>query len=528
MSITFKRHYRFIVLLIIILISLLAIGSTRIISYNFGSNDYIEVKGKNYNNDIALFDTTVIHKIEVGLSAKDYDLMVETYQEASEKDYFRTYVTIDGVTIPDVGIRLKGNLTLRQTLGGNGNGQEMGGPGGNGGAGMPGGSHVFDVETMDLDNLRLPPFIELPENWDTQSDDEKRIFLKEAFVAMDKGGGMPGGSMAGGNMEGDGGNPPYLIKFDEFISGQTYESVSELAVRIGSDDSLLGEPVAYALHGAMGQVVPRTSFAVVDIGDNETSLYVLAEHLDGKYIKRNFPDEDGILYKAGNFVGFEYLGEDPTLYAEKYEQKTNKGDDDMSQLIAFLKFASESSDAEFEAKLGDWIDIDSMVRMMVLDNLLQNNDSFVGMGSNYFLFYSKTNAQFTILSWDQNLALGGMGKMGGGMKDRNNNAEVTDEDGQDDVMQEWMKEGGFDGKQGGGGGSSKNMLKDRFMANEKFKAIYDSEYARIRQEIFEDGLGIKTVEQLSKPFIEFNAAKNIIKQDDYLKQVEEKKNFFDN
>lgn len=457
--------------------------------------------------------------------------MVRTYQEIGEKEYYRTYITIDGVTIPDVGIRLKGNLTLKQTLGGSGNGQlPEGRKGGSGAGGFPG---MPDAETVDLNNLNLPPFIELPENWETLTEEEKREELKNLLENME----MPGltGGKGFGKRGADGedgeeenGNPPYLVKFDEFTPGQTYQGLAELAIRLGSDKSLLGEPTAFTLHKEMGQIAPETAYAIVDIAENEHSLYVIAEHLDNRYIEKYFPDEDGILYKAGNFVALEYKGEDPSLYTESFEQKTNKGDDDMAQLIAFFKFISESSDEEFEKEIGDWIDIDSMVQMMVLDNLLQNNDSFVGMGSNYYLFYSKTKEIFTLLTWDQNLALGGMGNMMGRGKE---GEEITEsEKGQQDAMNKWLEDGGMgeDGKPGRDGpGNGKNLLKERFMANENLKALYDAQYKQIKEKIFTKGLGLQVIERFSIPFLEYNEENNIVDQEEYEKQLKKMKEFFE-
>ena len=555
MNIIFRRNYWILVIAGVILTALSLIGLTRIISYNFEGGSTAKIEGKNYDNEIYIFDTEQVHKIEIGLSRDDYEMMISTYQKTGEKDYFRTYVTIDGVTIPDTGVRLKGNLTLRQTLGGEGMRPEDGedravGPGG----GMMQNFKDIDFDTVDLDEFELPAFMKYPEDWDKRTEEEKRESLKALFENIqmpgrDRGNfnadGVGAGAMAmpedtknvpigGGPGGASGDNPPYLIKFDEFVEGQTYEGFAEIAVRLGSDESLLGEPVAFALHETMGQIVPETSYAVVDVADNEESLYVIAEHLDEKYIEKHFPDEDGILYKAGNFVGFEYKGDDPTLYAESYEQKTNKGDDDMFQLIQFLKFVSESSDEEFENQLNDWLDIDSMVRMIILDDLLQNQDCFGGMGSNYYLFYSKTTGIFTILSWDQNLAMGGMGAMGGGMMGGKENpegvAQPESAEARQNIMDEWMKEGGF-GAQGGGGGmkmgNSSNVLKTRFMANEKFKALYDQEYERIKAAIFRDGLGSQIVEQLSAPFIEYNQNNKIIDMDKYMEQVTSKKSFFD-
>jgi len=553
MNIVFRRNYWILAFAGVVCVALLLIGSTRIISYNFEGGSVAKIEGKDYNNETYLFDTQEVHEVEIGLSKEDYETMVTTYQETSEKDYFRTYVTIDGVTIPDVGIRLKGNLTLMQTLGGSGNGAGgPGGPGGGGGAaggvavdgarerpqgGMQGGMMQnfgeIDFDTVDLEEFELPSFMEYPEDWAERTEEEKRESLKALFenIQMPGNGGKEGMPMGGlGGASGD--NPPYLIKFDEFIDGQTYEGFTEIAIRLGSDESLLGEPVAFALHEAMGQIVPETAYAVVAVADNEDSLYVIAEQPDSKYVEKHFPDEDGVLYKAGNFVGFEYKGDDPTLYSEIYEQKTDKGDGDFSPLIKFLKFVSEASDEEFEDQLSDWLDIDSMVRMMILDDLLQNQDSFNGMGSNYYLFYSKTTGIFTILSWDQNLAMGGMGGMMGGKNDLEEAGQADGVGGaRQNVMNEWLKEGGFGAQEGDGEGrgmgNSSNVLKTRFMANEKFKSFYDQEYERIKNIIFNEGLGAQIVEQFSAPFIEYNKTNGIVDTDKYMEQVESKKGFFD-
>ncbi|MFA6017862.1 MAG: CotH kinase family protein [Patescibacteria group bacterium] len=541
MSLVWKRNYWIILALVASIGIALVCGSLRIIAYHFGESGFIEAEKSGYENSVALFDASVVHDVSIGLTAEEYDSMVTTYQETGEKDYYRTSVTIDGVTIDDVGVRLKGNLTLRQTLGGSGS--EQGG--GMGAApigdipadvmqGGPQGRMGFNIDMIDLENLQLPPFITLPEDWDTLSDEEKRSTLQTLFASMHPGGAQGGqenvGQLAGGGMvSSTGGNPPFLIKFDEFVDGQSYEGVTELAVRIGSDVSLLSEPVAFAIHDAAGQIVPESSYGVVTMADNEPSLYVLTENLDESYIEKYFGSSDGVLYKAGNFVGFSYLGDDPTLYANSYEQVTNVGDDDLAPLIEFLKFLDESSDEVFAQDLDSWIDVDSLIRMMALDTLLQNQDSFSGMGSNYYLYYNKETKQFTMLSWDQNLALGGLG---GG-----NRMQTNTQDDLGNVVNEWMNEGGFNGadanagvvkeNRGGGMSGKTNTLKERLFANEKFKAQYDAEYTRLSSLIFGDnGIGESMAQSFIDTFLDYNTEHSIMDSATYTSAAQKILSFF--
>jgi spore coat protein CotH len=427
MNIIFRRNYKLIILFIVLFVALLMIGSTRLIAYNFGEGEEVkEAISYNYENAVDVFDDTVVHEITIEMDEDDYDKMIETYEEVSEKDYFHADITIDGVLIEDVGIRLKGSL--------------------------------------------IDQFI--------------RAFNQEDV--------------------GVGDNPPFLIRFDEFIEGQTYQGLTEIALRTSSDDSLLNEQVAFYIHEQMGEIVPETSYGYVEVTTQDPAMYVICEYLDDSYLESNFGDIDGILYKAVDFAGFEYVGDDPAMYIDVFEQETNKNDDDLYYLIEFLKFVAESGDGEFEEKLGDWIDLDSFITMMVLDNLLDNMDSFVGMGTNYYLLYNKDAEQFTMLSWDQNHSLGVM---------ENKIMEKIEDD---NLSFEGVPP--FNRKN--------NLLKERFFENEYFSSLYDLEYERLRQLIFDQGMATEKINQSVETFTQYNLENNIMNQLEYDIAVESIINFF--
>jgi spore coat protein CotH len=60
-----------------------------------------------------LFDSSIIHEITVSFAREDYDAMIETYKNSGEKDWIEATVTIDGVTYRSVGMRLKGNSSIK-------------------------------------------------------------------------------------------------------------------------------------------------------------------------------------------------------------------------------------------------------------------------------------------------------------------------------------------------------------------------------------------------------------------------------
>ncbi|MBN1495077.1 CotH kinase family protein [Candidatus Peregrinibacteria bacterium] len=530
MNLTFRRHYGLIMVLILLGAVLISAGSMRIISYNFGDHYNAEITNAvDFTNEIDLFDDSMVHEINFTMADGDYEKMLATYESSNEKDWYKTDIIIDGVEVENVGIRLKGNLTLRQSTGTN--------MGGGVGRERPNGN-------MQLPEGFAPPEgMVIPEN--VQTDTSITELTAEEIAAAQQEMRNP----FSGRAEQVERTPPFLVKFDKFVEGQTYQGYGEIAIRIGGDNALLNEQIAFYVHETLGQIVPQTAYAYVTSKDQEPSLYVIAENIDEKYIAMHFPETSGILYKAGNFTGFEYVGEDPTLYNEKFEQKSGINDDDLSQLIRLLKFVTESTDEEFEAQLANWIDLESLTRMMALDNLLSNNDSFVGMGSNYFLYYNKDTEQFTILSWDMNLAMGGMGGggMGGGMRQGNmpegfvfpkgvelpegfvppaemqaNMIAQTDTDTaiqttrQRPVMPEGMQGPGGQGGNGGGmNRNNTNVLKERFFANETFSKMYEEEYARLKNIVYGEDLALKKVEQLAEVFTTFNADHNVVEQSTY-------------
>jgi spore coat protein CotH len=60
-----------------------------------------------------LFDSSFVHTIEVEFDEADYDAIIAAYVQSGDKEWMSATVTIDGVVFENVGLRLKGNSSLR-------------------------------------------------------------------------------------------------------------------------------------------------------------------------------------------------------------------------------------------------------------------------------------------------------------------------------------------------------------------------------------------------------------------------------
>ena len=62
----------------------------------------------------AVWDSSVIHEISIEVDDEEYAGLISTYRETGEKVWIEASVTLDGSTYEHVGIKLKGNSSLRR------------------------------------------------------------------------------------------------------------------------------------------------------------------------------------------------------------------------------------------------------------------------------------------------------------------------------------------------------------------------------------------------------------------------------
>ncbi|MEQ7737175.1 hypothetical protein, partial [Escherichia coli] len=74
--------------------------------------------------DTTLFADGASHTVSVTWNDDDYAAMIAAYEADGSKEWIAADITIDGTTVSNIGVRLKGNSTLRSLSGDGG----MGGP----------------------------------------------------------------------------------------------------------------------------------------------------------------------------------------------------------------------------------------------------------------------------------------------------------------------------------------------------------------------------------------------------------------
>ncbi|MFI2104412.1 CotH kinase family protein [Isoptericola sp. NPDC019693] len=395
------------------------------------------------------FDTSTVHTVAVEYDEDDYQEMLDTFADTGDKDWISATVTIDGEEYDDVGLRLKGNSSLRG-LGGDGQ-----------------------------DDQQAPGFDE-----------------GDGSASADDPAGLP-----------------WLIRLDKYVDGQEHDGRADLVVRGNTTESSLNEAVALqvlALAGVTAEQATYTRFSV-NGGDEQLRLVVDLPD-DDLWNEDNYPD-GGITYKAdadGDWGVKDDAAAYAESFEAKYDSTGGTDEEAYAPLAEFLELVNDSTDEEFAAHLGDHLDVDSFARYLAAQDLVANSDDIDGPGNNAYLHYDPDTGLMEVVAWDQNLSYGGMGGMGGmggtgrpggqgneppeGMEPPDG-AELPDgaeaPDGQQAPPDGGQPEG-FDPQEGGqgapgGGFGGGNVLVTRFLENEDFAAAYESALEDLTTSVYDSG-----------------------------------------
>ncbi|MFJ4438981.1 CotH kinase family protein [Streptomyces sp. NPDC088923] len=485
---------------------------------------------------VGLYDTSAKHSIQLTYEQTDFDKMMKEFKKDGTKDYIEADLTIDGVYLNDVGIRLKGNSTLSSLRG------SKGMPGGDrkfpgGGGGLPGGGGPKAEGGLGKGNGNTGTGTkagEAPASRGAATADG----AAEAGAAAEAGGG-PGG--AGGGMGGmvqydlSAAKPeelPWLVKIDEFVEGRAYQGEREISLRPGSNEQVpLNEALALSLTAKSGQKAERYGFTELKVNNRPAATRLMVEAPDTDYAE-DVANGDGVLYKAKASGSFAYQGDDPTDYENSFKQLNKVGSQDLEPVMKLIKWANKASDEEFARDLHQYVDVDSLARYLAAQNLLLNFDDMAGPGKNYLLWYDLDTKKFSVLGWDYNLTFSGSAStgpddsvgMGGGMPGggaapgdgaalgdgaaRGGTPEGTGGDMPDGLPTD-LPQGapGGDGarvdqdaKGGGMGGMGARMehvLKTKFLASDAFDDVYHDAYRELYEKFYGSGTAARELTSIA-------------------------------
>ncbi len=204
------------------------------------------------------------------------------------------------------------------------------------------------------------------------------------------------------------------IDFDLYDSKLRYRDLTKINLNSGVvDPTKAREALAYTVFRAAGVPAPRTAFAEVAITvpgkfDREfLGVYTVVEAVDKAFLKEHFGNGKGLLLKPEGIRGLPHLGETKATVEKAYNAKSDGDEAEWKRLIELTRLINKATEAEFRAGIRDYLDVDNATRFLAATAILASLDSFIGLGHNYYLYLSPKTKTFHFLPWDLDLAFGG-------------------------------------------------------------------------------------------------------------------------
>jgi len=198
------------------------------------------------------------------------------------------------------------------------------------------------------------------------------------------------------------------IDINEFVTGQKYDGINKFNLNNGTGDpALMRDVLAYDIIREAGGIAPRTAHAKVYLNDTFWGTYVIVEQVNDDMMSRYFAEENGNLFKNIAWSEMEYMGDSPEPYKNIFQLKSNELEDDYTGLIELMQVINTLSGEAFETRIREVFNVEQYLRVLAVDIMTDNWDSYIEHGRNWYLYQEPQSGQFQWVPWDYNLSMGG-------------------------------------------------------------------------------------------------------------------------
>ena len=203
------------------------------------------------------------------------------------------------------------------------------------------------------------------------------------------------------------------IDLNKNVKGQKLSGLTTLNLHCNvTDVSWMNEVLSHRLYRDAGVPAPRTAYARIFVTvegkkDRESlGLYSLVEDIDKDFADENFDTKKGAIFKPVTPNLFADLGPDWSKYKQTYDPKTGVSADEAQRVMEFCRLLANADDAEFGAKVGDYLDLEAFARYMAVTAWLATMDSLLSSGQNFYTYLHPETRRFQFVPWDLDHSFG--------------------------------------------------------------------------------------------------------------------------
>ncbi len=198
----------------------------------------------------------------------------------------------------------------------------------------------------------------------------------------------------------------FKVDFTKF-DGPRFHDLNEMNLNgEHNDPSIMRAKLCWDIYKLAGIPSTRASHVQLYINGEYRGLYLNVEHIDKRYLKKRYDDDDGNLYKCFFGADLAYRGNDPEAYKfelydrQVYDLKTNKDLDDYSDLARFIIALNDRDNPDYRCQLEEVFNVDGYLRAMAMDILVGHWDGPLYNKNNFYLYSDPKTGQFQFIPYD--------------------------------------------------------------------------------------------------------------------------------
>jgi len=199
----------------------------------------------------------------------------------------------------------------------------------------------------------------------------------------------------------------FKVSFNTFEPGRKWYGLEKLNLNgEHNDPSIIRSKLGWDLMTVMEVPGARSNHIEVYINNNYYGLYINVEHIDEEFVRDRFGNNDGNLYKCLWPADLTYLGSDPDLYKftlgdrRAYALKTNKEEDDYSDIAHFIDVLNNTPDDQFLCELDKVFNIYDYLKVIAVDIFIGNWDGYIYNKNNFYLYHNTQTGKFEYIPYD--------------------------------------------------------------------------------------------------------------------------------
>jgi len=197
------------------------------------------------------------------------------------------------------------------------------------------------------------------------------------------------------------------LKLNEYNEKQDWDGITTLNLNNAfKDPSMLREKIFFDILQTENIPAPRCSYADVYFNEKHLGLYLLVENINGKFLKCNFGNSKGELYKGDPNATFEYRGEELKSYTKHYiaEHESEMIEPKLVQLIKAINDTTLSHE-KYKEQLDTIFNTETCLKIWAITSILNNIDAYnILYPHNFFVYNNEETGKFEWLPYDANYA----------------------------------------------------------------------------------------------------------------------------